>query len=157
MKQTVKVNKIPHTLKKCEAKTRPLGIPCSNWGMPNGRCRMHGGKSTGPRTAEGRERIRQANWKHGGRSAQAREEHQQVRRLLCSAKKLSTEIQERSLEGSLTPNQVNPMLEELRAIESKLICSGTKLQYPSLTDLIALSNYIQKKIDQVLEALNGKR
>jgi hypothetical protein len=25
--------------------------------MPNGRCRMHGGKSTGPRTAEAIERI----------------------------------------------------------------------------------------------------
>ena len=33
--------------------------------MKNGRCRMHGGKSTGPRTPEGRERSRRANWKHG--------------------------------------------------------------------------------------------
>jgi hypothetical protein len=33
--------------------------------MPNGRCRLHGGKSTGPRTAAGLERCRTANWKHG--------------------------------------------------------------------------------------------
>ena len=33
--------------------------------MANGRCRMHGGPSTGPRTPEGRERSRKANWKHG--------------------------------------------------------------------------------------------
>ena len=33
--------------------------------MKNGRCRMHGGKSTGPRTPEGRERSRRANLKHG--------------------------------------------------------------------------------------------
>ena len=33
--------------------------------MKNGRCRMHGGKSTGPRTPQGRERSRRANWKHG--------------------------------------------------------------------------------------------
>ena len=39
--------------------------------MANGRCRMHGGKSTGPRTPEGRERCRKANWKHGRRSAEA--------------------------------------------------------------------------------------
>ena len=26
---------------------------------------MHGGRSTGPRTPEGRERSRLANWKHG--------------------------------------------------------------------------------------------
>ncbi len=28
------------------AKTR-AGTPCQNWGMRNGRCRMHGGKSYG--------------------------------------------------------------------------------------------------------------
>ena len=33
--------------------------------MPNGRCKFHGGKSTGPRTQEGLERSRRANWKHG--------------------------------------------------------------------------------------------
>lgn len=30
--------------KRCGAKTRS-GEPCKNWGMTNGRCRMHGGKS----------------------------------------------------------------------------------------------------------------
>ena len=32
--------------KRCGAKTRSGG-KCKNWAMPNGRCRMHGGKSTG--------------------------------------------------------------------------------------------------------------
>src|SRR5690625_5843014 len=32
--------------KRCGAKTRS-GKPCKNWAMKNGRCRMHGGKSTG--------------------------------------------------------------------------------------------------------------
>ena len=41
--------------------------------MSNGRCRMHGGASTGPRTAEGLKRCRQAPLKHGGRSAEARQ------------------------------------------------------------------------------------
>lgn len=40
----------PHAKKKddnlCGAKTR-AGTPCKNRAMPNGRCRMHGGKSTG--------------------------------------------------------------------------------------------------------------
>jgi hypothetical protein len=31
--------------------------------MPNGRCKVHGGKSTGPRTPEGLERSRRANWR----------------------------------------------------------------------------------------------
>jgi hypothetical protein len=36
--------------------------------MRNGRCRLHGGKSTGPRTADGLERSRRARWVHGARS-----------------------------------------------------------------------------------------
>lgn len=31
---------------RCGAKTR-AGRPCRNWAMPNGRCRLHGGKSEG--------------------------------------------------------------------------------------------------------------
>jgi len=40
------MTKQPHARKTCGAKTRS-GEPCKNWAMPNGRCRMHGGKSTG--------------------------------------------------------------------------------------------------------------
>ncbi|HZJ98541.1 MAG TPA: HGGxSTG domain-containing protein [Tissierellaceae bacterium] len=36
----------PHANSLCGAKTR-AGTPCKNRAMPNGRCRMHGGKSTG--------------------------------------------------------------------------------------------------------------
>lgn len=39
--------------------------------MPNGRCRMHGGPSAGPRTPEGLARSRRANWKHGAFSREA--------------------------------------------------------------------------------------
>jgi hypothetical protein len=38
--------------------------------MPNGRCRFHGGKSTGPRTEAGRQRARTARRVHGFRSAE---------------------------------------------------------------------------------------
>jgi hypothetical protein len=31
----------------CGAHCRTTGEPCKNHQMPNGRCRMHGGKSTG--------------------------------------------------------------------------------------------------------------
>ncbi len=40
--------------------------------MPNGRCRMHGGASTGPRTAEGLARSKAARRRHGQRDAAAR-------------------------------------------------------------------------------------
>src|SRR5262249_6133346 len=44
------------------------GGSCLCPAMKNGRCRLHGGLSTGPRTPQGKERSRLANWKHGLRS-----------------------------------------------------------------------------------------
>src|SRR5262252_9440270 len=55
----------------CGARTRSGG-ECRSPAMANGRCRMHGGASTGPRTPAGLARSRRANWKHGRYSAEAR-------------------------------------------------------------------------------------
>ena len=63
---------------RCTAKRRD-GQPCQQGAMPNGKCRMHGGASTGPRTPEGLERSRKANWKHGYYSADAKAERQEAR------------------------------------------------------------------------------
>lgn len=43
----------------CGAKTR-AGTPCKRIDLyDNGRCRLHGGLSTGPKTAEGKKRSAQ--------------------------------------------------------------------------------------------------
>jgi hypothetical protein len=47
--------------------------------MANGRCRKHGGASTGPRTAEG---LARARWKHGLYSAEAMAVQKRARELL---------------------------------------------------------------------------
>lgn len=60
--------------------------------MANGRCRMHGGKSTGPRTPEGLERSRKANFKHGFYCAEMIAERQFMRRLLSSSRETLEEI-----------------------------------------------------------------
>lgn len=58
-------------------------------GMSGGRrCRMHGGLSTGPRTAEGIERHRAAVTVHGGRSQATRDFRRMVRELRVEARKL---------------------------------------------------------------------
>jgi hypothetical protein len=72
-----------HARSKCGAKRRD-GNPCQNAPMANGRCRMHGGKSTGPRTPEGLERSRKANWKHGLASKEAETARRQARAALQS-------------------------------------------------------------------------
>lgn len=47
---------LPKLKKLCGARTRK-GPPCVAPARPNGRCRMHGGLSTGPRTPEGKKRM----------------------------------------------------------------------------------------------------
>ena len=55
--------------RRCGARTRS-GECCRQPAMKNGRCRMHGGLSTGPRTAEGRARCAAARRIHGFYSAE---------------------------------------------------------------------------------------
>ena len=50
---------------RCGAKARTTGCPCRAPAMPNGRCRMHGGKSTGPRTSAGLANLAKAHTTHG--------------------------------------------------------------------------------------------
>jgi hypothetical protein len=61
--------------------------------MANGRCRMHGGASTGPSTAKGLARSRRSRWKHGLYSAEARAEQKRVRELLTRSRELLKQMQ----------------------------------------------------------------
>jgi hypothetical protein len=76
---------------RCGAKTR-RGTSCRCPGMANGRCRLHGGLSTGPRTAEGIDRIRRAVTKHGRYTAVAKAERRKYRQFMKEACALVKEI-----------------------------------------------------------------
>ena len=54
---------------RCGARTR-AGCACRQPAMANGRCRLHGGLSTGPRTSAGLARCRTARLTHGYRSGE---------------------------------------------------------------------------------------
>jgi hypothetical protein len=73
---------------RCGARTR-VGTPCRRWPMPNGRCRLHGGCSTGPRTAEGLARLAAAHTTHGNRTAEARRLRALIRELKAETARLS--------------------------------------------------------------------
>ena len=54
--------------RRCGAKTRAGGT-CQNPAIKGrSRCKLHGGRSTGPRTPEGKARAAAAHTKHGRRS-----------------------------------------------------------------------------------------
>ena len=72
---------------RCGARTR-TGMPCRAPAMACGKCRMHGGASTGPRTSEGLERIRKARTTHGRRTAEMDRMRAMVRVLMAGAKRL---------------------------------------------------------------------
>jgi hypothetical protein len=62
----------PNAAPRCGAKTRS-GCPCKAPALRGKlRCRMHGGASTGPRTAEGLQRLRDARTTHGRYTAHSR-------------------------------------------------------------------------------------
>lgn len=67
--------------KKCGAKTRS-GKPCQAPAMKNGRCRMHGGKSTGAKTKQGIENIKKANLKNGFYTKEAIEEGKLFKKMI---------------------------------------------------------------------------
>jgi hypothetical protein len=43
--------------KKCGAFARSTGKPCRMKALANGRCKLHGGLSTGPKTSEGKKKA----------------------------------------------------------------------------------------------------
>lgn len=81
----------PSQAPRCGAKTR-RGTPCQRAKERNPhtgylkKCRLHGGLSSGPRTAEGRARIAAANWRHGQRSKAAKEARRVLREKLAALK-----------------------------------------------------------------------
>jgi ribosomal protein L32 len=76
---------------RCGARTRSGGA-CKSPAMPNGRCRMHGGKSTGPRTAEGLARMRRAKTRHGSYTEETRRLMRYIRELDREARRTADEL-----------------------------------------------------------------
>ena len=77
---------------RCEARTRK-GTPCQRPArLPVGRCRLHGGSSTGPRTEAGLARLVASKIKHGrftkAKRAEARRFAEQGRQMRGELKEL---------------------------------------------------------------------
>src|SRR5215467_14567926 len=73
---------------RCGARSERTGKPCRGAAMPNGRCKVHGGKSTGPRTPEGLARSRRANWKNGHFSREDKAERSRLRAAILALRYL---------------------------------------------------------------------
>jgi hypothetical protein len=59
--------------KRCQARSSRTKLQCSKPALKSKAvCGHHGGLSTGPKTAAGIQRIRDAHWKHGNETKEAR-------------------------------------------------------------------------------------
>lgn len=96
----LRANRIGHANEatRCGAQRRDGGS-CQQPSMPNGRCRLHGGKSTGPTTLEGLERSRSANWRHGHYSAKAKHERLQARIEMATLRGMLRQLRSGQGEG----------------------------------------------------------
>jgi len=141
------------TAPRCGARTR-CGGSCRQPAMRNGRCRLHGGLSTGPRTAEGRARCARARLTHGGYSAatqtlraEARAWTRRIRGLIavmhprCTAghgvhpSKIASRVAGSSLPrtrsggarplSSTAPTMVTPPMNDARASAARLYAPST--------------------------------
>jgi hypothetical protein len=122
--------------KRCGAKARTRNkLPCRHWGMPNGRCWLHGGKSTGPRTPEGLERSRRSSWKDGKHSAQAIVEHKKFRKLYRSARALILWLRDNN--DSLSADELTKKLNELQQLQDDMGQVMKEFKYPQIRDQIA--------------------
>jgi hypothetical protein len=76
---------------RCEARTR-RGTACQRPArLPVGRCKLHGGASTGPRTKHGLTRLTEARTKHGKFTKEKRAE---ARRFAEQGRQMRGELKE---------------------------------------------------------------
>ena len=76
---------------RCGARTRS-GSPCKRPGnKTTGKCKLHGGRSTGPKTPEGLERIIKSRTTHGNFSKDRRE---RARQFAKHGRQLRAELKE---------------------------------------------------------------
>src|SRR5271165_2683832 len=105
----------PNLAPRCGAKARS-GNPCRAPAMANGRCRMHGGNCTGPRTPEGKARMIAAHTTHGNATAAKRATQRYVRALAARARLLGALLRLRAYLPAEMAARLTPVPGELKAL-----------------------------------------
>ena len=96
---------------RCGAKTRK-GSPCQRPAVARtGRCPNHGGKSTGPRTEEGRARIAAAQTTHGRLTKEKRAEARQRAQVGREIRAELRDIEREAIAGGLLAKDWREMFE----------------------------------------------
>lgn len=97
-----------HGALRCSAHARTTGKPCQAPAMANGRCRMHGGKSTGAPIGKAN-----GNYKHGRRTQERLREKRELKDMLRTSRKNN--------------RQINGLLREFKQVARDLGVKWSKL------------------------------
>ncbi len=76
-----------HRSSRCGAKTRRTGKPCQCPAMPNGKCRIHGGKSPGSPKGTAATNYRNGRW-----TQEAIAERRELSALMLESRELMREL-----------------------------------------------------------------
>ena len=118
------------TCERCQAHSKRTGQQCRAPAISGkSKCRFHGGKSTGPKTPEGRQRCSQARTTHGQQTTSMR-----IERSLASARLAILEEIGHGLKmmtGPRTrgrkPDRMGEAYPELQALYQRLVTERAKL------------------------------
>jgi hypothetical protein len=96
---------------RCGARTK-AGTPCQRPAVKKtGRCTRHGGRSTGPRTAEGRARIAAAHTTHGRLTKETRAEARQRAQVGREIRAELRDIEREAIAGGVLAKDWREMFE----------------------------------------------
>ena len=116
-----------HEARQCAAKSKRSQRQCRNPAC-RGKvtCRFHGGRSTGPKTSAGRQRIREANWIHGKRSLEG---------------------EFKASEASIRLRHLEDALRLLKASEGHLLTGRKPIAYAPIATHEQLQAFVHKMED----------
>ncbi len=111
------------TCQRCQAKSKRTKLQCAAPALKGKRvCKTHGGRSTGAKTPEGRQRCAAAKTIHGRETREARSERSLASARLAVLESVGFEIG--LLTGTRTrgrkPQKIDQVLPELRAMVRQL-------------------------------------
>jgi hypothetical protein len=117
------------TCERCQARSKRTGLQCKAPAISGkSKCRFHGGKSTGPKTAEGRLRCAQARTTHGEQTTSMRTDRSLATARLALLEEIGHGI--KMMSGPRTrgrkPARMWEAYPELQALYQKMLIERAK-------------------------------
>ena len=118
LEQTLKTLGGRVTCQRCQAKSKRTKLQCAAPALKGKRvCKTHGGRSTGPKTKEGRQRCAEAKKSHGNETRAARTERSlgSARLAVLEAVGHKLGFMNRNRTRGVMPHKMDQVLPELQA------------------------------------------